>query len=319
MVRSLLIREKQVAESLPIKDSIRLARGAYVHLAMSEALNPERTILSIPLGASLFTMPAHILGSRITSVKIARLNPRNHAKHLPSVIATVYVYDASTGQELARIEANNLTAIRTAASTAVATNLLAQKNIETLGILGTGKQARAHVPALLAVRDFSRILAFSPNRAHRKAFAREMTRKFHVRADPAKNPREVAKASDVLILATNSTTPLFSGKLVRPGTHVNAMGAALPKNREVDSHLVKSSFLVVDSLTQAKSSYGDIMIPLKDGAIKETEIHQLGDLLVNPTKLSRVRGTTLFKSGGLAALDAVFAEHVVSLISDKSQ
>ena len=313
MAVPLLIDEGRVADLLNIADSISLAREVYVRTAKREALSPERVILSVPHGVSVFTMPSHVLGQRTVSVKVARLNPENPEKRLHSVMATIYVYDSVSGQELARVEADALTALRTAASSAVATDLLAPKACDTLGIFGTGTEASAHVPALLHVRKFSHILVYSRDSGRRRSFAHRITKTYGVPAKASDTPKEMVQSSQVLLLATNSSIPLFDGELVKPGTHVNAIGAALPTDRETDTLLVKNSFLVVDSAAQAKSSYGDILIPLREGAIGQGDISELGTLLVNPGKIPRTpKQITLFKSGGLAALDAAFADHLLS-------
>ena len=310
----LLIGESQVAGLVTVSDSIRLVREAYVRLAQRRALNPERAWLSVPGGVSVFTMPAHILGERTVSVKIARLNTGNPNTSLPSVLATIYVYSSLTGEELARVEAETLTAMRTAASTAVATDLLARRDCKTLGVIGTGRQADAHLPAMMMVRKFSRILVYSRNKTRRKDFAENASSKLSTPVEPASSPEEVVVSSDVVVLATNSKLPLFKGEIVKPGTHVNAVGAALPEAREVDSLLVKRSRLIVDSIAQAKSSYGDIMIPLQERAIRETDLNELGDLLAHPQLDFKDGEITLFKSGGLAVLDANLANHIVTRV-----
>jgi len=226
-------------------------------------------------------------------------------------MASLYVYDSTTGVELARVEAEELTAIRTAASSAVATDLLAPSSCETLGIIGTGKQAKAQVPALLKVRRFSEILVYSRRKAHRNKFAEQIHRTHGVRVRPTASPEEVAGSSQVLVLATNSETPLFDGNLVNPGTHVNAIGSALPTTREVDNNMVARSFIVVDSIPQAISTYGDIMIPLKQRKINREDLNELGHLLTRPIPLPGREMIRLFKSGGLAALDAIFADYIV--------
>jgi len=301
----------EVSRLLRTSDSIRLARDAYIKLARHQALSPERFVLTVPRKTSFFIMPAHILGQKTVTVKIARLNPANPTKGLPSVMASLYVYDSTTGVELARVEGEELTAIRTAAGSAVATDLLAPGSCDTLGIIGTGKQARAQVPALLKVRKFSEILVYSRRKAHRDKFAEQIQKTHQVRVRPAASPEEVAGSSQVLVLATNSETPLFDGNLVNRGTHVNAIGSALPTTREVDDNLVARSFIVVDSIPQAISTYGDIMIPLKQRKINLEDLNELGQLLTRPIPLPGGEMISLFKSGGLAVLDAVFADYIV--------
>ena len=316
----LRITEAEVRRLFAFPKAIDLAREAYVKLGRREALSPQRIMISIPGGATVFFMPAYVLGHRTVSIKVARANPRNPAQSLPTVMVTVYVYDSQTGAELAQIEAEALTAIRTAASTAVATDLLARGNAGTLGVLGSGREAEAHVAAIREVRHLSRILVYSRNRKKREAFAADVVAKHSIQASATESPEELAEQSEIIVTATTSETPVFNGKRVRPGTHVNAIGAALPGHREVDTSLVQRSILVVDSRQQALSTYGDVMIPIREHAIDRSHIRaELGELLVSRRTVERgPREITLFKSGGLAVLDAMAADFIVSKSSASS-
>src|SRR6266852_2699992 len=279
----LSISEAEVGQALTVRKSIQLARKAYVKRAMERVLEPLRTWFTIPGGASFYFMPAHVFGLRTVTVKVVSVKPRNSNDSLPSTSATIYVFDSKTGSELTRIAGNNLTAIRTAASSALATDILALKEIETLGIIGTGKQALAHVPAILEVRDVSRVLVYSRSKAHRAAFVQSASKNTGVPINTATSSEEVARKSDVLVLATSSRVPLFRGNTVRPGAHVNAIGASLPSSREMDTTLLKRSVLAVDSVEQAVATYGDIMIPLREKAITRSHIKaELGELLLDP-------------------------------------
>jgi ornithine cyclodeaminase len=259
-------------------------------------------------------MPAHVFGLGTVSVKVVSVNPRNRNGSLPSTSASIFVFDSKTGLELARIAGDNLTAIRTAASSALATDILALKEIGTLGIIGTGKQAQAHVPAMMEVRKFSRVLVYSRSKAHRAAFVRSASENTSVPVTTTTCAEEVARKSDALVLATSSRVPLFNGSIVPLGTHVNAVGSALPNSREMDTTLVKRSVLVVDSMEQAVATYGDITIPLKEKTITQSHIRaELGELLLNPSIVDRRRNDiTVFKAGGLGVLDAVFADYIFS-------
>ena len=152
--------------------------------------------------------------------------------------------------------------------------------------------------------------------ARREAFARKILRDCKVEASAANSPEEVVNESDVLVTATTSHTPLFKGELVKDGSHLNIIGAAEPDAREVDTKLVKRSILVVDSREQAISTYGDISIPIKEKAIEDTHIRaELGELLAKKRSISRgPNDVTLFKSGGLAVLDAMAADYIMSKI-----
>jgi len=310
----LRVTEVDVRNLLPFSKAVELAREAYVKLAKGEAVNPERVLLSVPGGASMFFMPAHVSGQRTVSIKIARVNPENPARSLPTVMFDILVYDSRSGALLAEIPGETLTAIRTAASSAVATDVLAQGDVESLGLLGTGRQAEAHVPAIQQVRDISRVVVYSRDKTRREAFARQISRDYELETLTADSPEQVVKQSNLIVTATTSHTPLFKGELVKKDTHVNAVGAAEPGAREIDTSLVKRSILVVDSRAQAISTYGDIMIPMRENAIEEAHIRaELGELLAKKRSISRgPNDITLFKSGGLAVLDAVAADYIVS-------
>jgi len=312
----LRVTEADVRNLLPYSRAIELVREAYLRLANGKAINPDRVWLTVPNGASMFFMPAYVSGQRTVSVKIARLNPRNPAVSLPTVMSDIFVYDSQSGVLLAEFPGESLTAIRTAASSAVATDVLARKDVECLGLLGAGRQAEAHVPAIRVVRDISRVVVYSRDKGRREAFAREISRNHKVEALAASSPEQVVKESDLIVTATTSHTPLFKGELVKDGSHLNIIGAAEPDAREVDTKLVKRSILVVDSREQAISTYGDISIPIKEKAIEDTHIRaELGELLAKMRSISHgPNDVTLFKSGGLAVLDAMAVDYIMSQI-----
>ncbi|TMI23422.1 hypothetical protein E6H19_08810 [Candidatus Bathyarchaeota archaeon] len=314
MKAALSISERDVSQTLTIQKSIQLARQAYVKRARGRVLEPLRTWFTVPGGASFYFMPAHVLGLRTVSAKVVSVNPRNRNGSLPSTSTSISVFDSKTGSELARIAGDSLTGIRTAASSALATDSLALKELDTLGIIGTGKQAQAHVPAIMEVRNVSRVLVYSRSKAHRAAFVRSASKNISVPVTTAASTEEVARRSDALVLATSSRVPLFNGSIVPLGTHVNAIGSALPNSREIDTTLVERSILVVDSMEQAVATYGDVMIPLEEKAITRSHIRaELGELLLNPSIIDRDRNDiTIFKAGGLGVLDAVFADYIVS-------
>ena len=305
------VTEADVKRLLPFSKAIELVREAYVRLARGEAANPLRVLLSVPGGASMFFMPGHVYGQGSVAVKVARVNAGNPKVSLPTVLLTIYAYDATTGLQVAEVEGEWLTAVRTAASTAVATDILARKSVRVLGIFGTGMEATTHIPMLMLVRDFDKILVYSRDKRRRKSFAEKMSRDHGITVVAADSPERVARESDVIVTATTSDTPVFNGSLVKTGSHVNAIGSAAPEAREVDTELVKKSRVVVDSRAQALTTYGDIIGPVRDGAIRDSEILELGALLIGRTKLVRAGDLTLFKSGGLAVLDATITDYIL--------
>ena len=310
--RMLHVTEADVKSLLSFSKAVELVREAYVRLARGEAANPSRVLLSVPGGASMFFMPGHVYGQGSVTVKVARVNAGNPKVSLPTVLLTIYAYDATTGVQVAEVEGEWLTAVRTAASTAVATDVLANKNAKVLGVFGTGQEAVTHIPTLMLIRDFDRILAYSRDKARRELFAEKMSRDYGIAVVAADSPERVARESDVIVTATTSDTPVFEGSLVKLGSHVNAIGSATPEAREVDTELVKRSRVVVDSRAQALTTYGDIIGPIREGAIRESEMLDLGEILIGKTEtVHRAGDLTLFKSGGLAILDAMITDHIL--------
>ena len=314
------VNEADVKRLLPFSKAIELVREAYVRLARGEAANPPRVLLSVPGGASMFFMPGYVYGQGSVAVKVARVNAGNPKVSLPTVLLTIYAYDATTGVQVAEVEGEWLTAVRTAASTAVATDILASKSVRVLGVFGTGMEATTHVPMLMLVRDFDRILVYSRDKGRRELFAEKTARDHEIPVVAADSPGRVAKESDVILTATTSDTPVFDGSLVKPGSHVNAIGSATPEAREVDTELVMKSRVVVDSRPQALTTYGDIIGPIREGIIRESEILELGEILTGKMKVVHsTADLTLFKSGGLAVLDAMITDYILRQLSHRKQ
>ena len=306
------VNEADVKRLLPFSKAIELVREAYVRLARGEAANPLRVLLSVPGGASMFFMPGHVYGQGSVAVKVARVNAGNPRVSLPTVLLTIYAYDATTGVQVAEVQGEWLTAVRTAASTTVATDILASKSVRVLGVFGTGREAVTHIPMLMLVRDFDKVLVYSRDKARRELFAEKTSRDHEIPVVAADSPGRVARESDVIVTATTSDIPVFEGSLVKAGSHVNAIGSATPEAREVDTALVKRSRVVVDSRAQALTTYGDIIEPIREGSIRESEILELGEAIIGRKRVVMRDGDlTLFKSGGLAVLDATITDHIL--------
>jgi ornithine cyclodeaminase/alanine dehydrogenase-like protein (mu-crystallin family) len=265
---------------------------------------PVRTQLTI--GPSiLLLMPCHDSGLQAAGVKIVTVNP------LSGVNATYALLDPDSGKTLAVMEANYLTDLRTAATSAVATDLLARPKAETLGIFGSGRQAKIHFSVLPYVRRFRRFLVCGSSRADLAAFCNALKQEQGIDVEPV-NAEACAREADVLCTCTTSSEPLFDGNLLRPGTHLNLVGAFQPHAREVDSKTVRRARVVVDTYEGALAEAGDLLIPLRDGVI--TRDHILADLHEIASGKKQVRNSgediTLFKSVGCALEDLVTANLV---------
>jgi len=271
------------------------------------ALMPTRTQMKLTDGIFLI-MPCHDRLGRGLGMKLVKFNenPRNPDDRLQ---ATYILLDADTGCAKLVIPANYLTDMRTAATSAVATRLLAREDARVLGVFGTGRQARAHLHVLRHVRNFERALVCGRETARSRHFAEQMEHELGMKVE-AVYSRTCANESDVLCTCTTSKTPLFDGKMLRKGAHINAVGSFQPTTREIDDDTVRHARIVVDTYDGALAEAGDLLIPLKSGVIKRVNL--IADLheLTRGKKTVRTGPSdiTVFKSVGNALEDLVAAE-----------
>ena len=310
------VTEADVKRILSFPSAIELVREAYLKLAQGRTTNPQRILLQVPNGASMYFMPGYVHGQRTVAIKAARVNSDNSRGSLPTVLVTIYAFDSTSGVQLAQIEADWLTAVRTAASTAVATDLLARKNVRVLGVFGSGMEARSHVLALELVRDFETVFVYSRNALKRDAFAKQMSKETGLKVQAVESADHAAAEADVILTATTSSAPVFPGKLVRSGTLVDAIGRSAPDAREIDTDLIKRARVVVDSREQALATYGDIMTSVKENVLRESDILELGELLSGNSRVQlNEKDLILFKAGGLAVLDAMVTDYILNSLS----
>ena len=298
-----LYSEEQVRQAVNIDEVIRVIREAFSR-GFGKFHMPARTILNMD-DAVLLVMPCYDSALHAAGVKLVSVSAK------AGVQAVYELLDPKTGIALARMEANYLTDVRTAATSAVATDLLARKDVETLGIFGTGRQARAHFAALPRVRKFKRFLVCGSGRSDLAAFCSEMKNDLGLNVETT-NAETLARESDVICTCTTATLPLFDGNWLRPGTHLNLVGAFQPETREVDDIAVKRSYVVVDTHEGALQEAGDLLIPIKNGTINRS--HIAADLHESASGKKPARASaesiTLFKSVGCAVEDLVTAQLV---------
>jgi len=275
------------------------------------ALIPLRTQMRLAEGVFLL-MPCYDRQDRALGMKLITVldNPPTPEQKIQ---ATYLVLAPNTGEPTASMSAAYLTDLRTAAASAVATKYLAREDVRVLGVFGTGRQARSHLRVLRLVRNFERFLVSGIDHGQSVEFAQQMARELGAPVE-AVYSRACAAESDVLCTCTTSRTPLFDGPLLRPGTHLNCIGAFQPNTREVDSTTVLRSRVVVDTYEGAFAEAGDLLMPMNEGVI--TRAHILADLheLVARKKTVRrnAQEITMFKSVGVALEDLAAAELVAA-------
>jgi ornithine cyclodeaminase/alanine dehydrogenase-like protein (mu-crystallin family) len=217
----------------------------------------------------------------------------------------VMLYSAETGELLAMLQADRLGQMRTGAASGVATKYLARAEAHTVGIFGTGWQARSQLEAVCAVCHIQSIKAYGRDATRRQTFCAEMSQQLGISVEPAATPEATVKGMDVVITSTNARDPLFDGHWIEPGAHVNAIGSNALIRREIDDTTVRrSALIVVDSKAQAHLECGDLLGPLERGLIHWEQIRELGDVVAGCIPGRRqASDITLFESHGLAIWD----------------
>jgi ornithine cyclodeaminase len=307
-----ILNADEVRRALPMADAVEAMKRAFGLLSAGAVSMPLRTRVEVPdqEAASLF-MPAYGGAEAGLAVKVVSVFPHNPERGRPTIHAVVIVLDPETGAPAALLEGATLTAIRTGAASGAATDLLARTDARTAAIFGSGAQARTQLEAVCTVRKITRAWVCGIDPPGLEAFAREMAGRGPCPTDVriAATPEEALAEADVVCTATTSATPVFDGRGVRPGTHINAIGSYTPQMQEIDGDLVARSLVVVDSRQAALVESGDLILPIRQGKLREDRIHgELGEI-VNGVIAGRTgeEQITLFKSVGVAIQDAVAA------------
>lgn len=297
--RVLVLSEEEVEHLFPMVEAIPVMEEALQALARGEVDQPLRSKLMPSEAPGLLgLMPAWRGGaSPMFGLKEVCVFPGNPARGLDTHLGAVLLHSGETGELLAVMNAAAITAIRTAAVSAVATRLLARPEASRLAIIGAGVQARKHLEAMKCVRNISQI----------KVFSRSGTRGLGVEAATAE---EAVSDADIIVTATSAREPVLLREWVRPGTHINAVGSSVPGARELGSSLVAAASLFVDRRESTVRESGDYLFALQEGAIGGPE-HirgELGELLLGTAAGRQSREeVTLFKSLGLAIEDVAAA------------
>ena len=293
----LFLKEEQIRQQLRMGDLIPAMEKALIDFSAGRVTQPVRSIISVdPPGGFLGLMPAltpHGLG-----LKAVTFYPSNADRGIPTHMATIFLVDPQTGTPLAIMDGRLITEMRTAAVSAAATKLLAAPDAKVLAVLGSGVQARSHVEALRLVRPFKEIRVWSPTIDNAKQFAQEI-------GATAMSAEQAVRGADVIVTATSSKTPVLSGAWLKPGSHVNAVGACRPDWRELDDQAMQSGVLFVDSREGAVKESGDVIL-------SEANIYaEIGEALAGSVQ-ARANETTIFKSLGMAVEDLAAAMLVYS-------
>jgi alanine dehydrogenase len=248
----------------------------------------------------------------VAGLKVVSIFPGNRERGDESHFGAVLLFETETGRPIAYLDAAAITAIRTAAVSAVATRLLARADAGELALLGAGVQARSHLAALREVRELRRVWVWSRRPESARSFAAEQSARHRLPVEAAPSAAAAVAGADLVCTVTASHQPVLAGEWLSPGVHVNAVGASHAAARELDSAAVARARLFVDRRESTINEAGDFLVPLREGVIAEDHIQgEIGDLLLGRlTGRRSASEITLFKSLGLAVEDLAAAHHV---------
>ena len=299
------VTERQVKEAVSMPEAMDLVERVLGRMAAGRAVNHPRRRVSMESRTLLHYMAGGDNDSGLVGIKVYASNPAVGAPDF-----RVLLFDSSTAQLLAEIEANILGQIRTGAASGVATRHLARGDASQVAIFGSGFQAETQLEAVSCARRLEQVRVFSRKPERRSAFAERMSQRLNLPIDACQSPEEAMEGADIVITVTNSRSPVFPGKLLRPGTHINAAGSNHVMRREIDGDAVRmASLIAVDSMEQAQMEAGDLTQAETEGAFSWADACELHEVLAgNIPGRTSAEQVTLFESQGLAVEDIAMAE-----------
>ncbi len=302
---ALLISEEEVKALLPMNAALEAIEECFRRMGEGRAKVQMRHRLELPEKGFLHYMAAADSASGYMGMKI-------YTSVAGSLRFMVPLYRAASGELLALIEANHLGQIRTGAATGVATKYMAKSDAKTVGIIGTGFQARTQLEAIAGVRNLLQVRCYGRDKARREAFAREMTERLRVPVEAVESGEAAVRDAEIAVTSTSSSRPVLLGAWLSPGTHINAIGANFPQKRELDEEAVtRAGIIVADSREQSKQEAGDLIHVLGSDPGRWANVKEISDIVIGlaPGRTSE-RQITLFKSNGIASEDIAVAGKV---------
>lgn len=298
-----------------MKEAIEYVEEAYKQLTLGNALVPQRIAITDPAPGLTLVMPG-IIGGEMNALatKIVSVYKKNPEKYnMPTVLAKIMVQDINTGDIVGIMDGSLITAMRTGAATGVSVKYLARKESKSMGIYSAGVQARKQVSGVYWGLNgkLEKCLVYDPNTAAAEEFKKTIESELKINVEIVSSGDEILK-TDIIVAATTSTTPLFSGKDVPEGVHISSIGAHAPEARELDSKTIERASILTAGLKEAcLAEAGDYIIPISEGIIKEDNVISIGEIILGNNKgRTSDQDITVFKSVGISAQDVAVAKLV---------
>ncbi len=313
-MKILILNHDEVVQLLPMAECIGVMREALIRLARGQVHQPLRMIVKPPDVAGVMgVMPSYMSGDDAAyGLKTVCVFPENPSQGKDAHQGSVMLFSAETGELQAMMNASAVTAIRTAAVSGVATDLLAREDAHELAIAGAGVQARTHLAAMSCVRSIERCRIASRTIEHARQLVDEMSDRFPFPLAAVETVEQALADADLIVTATNAKEPVLKREWISPGVHLNVVGSSSPKSREVDTATMAAAALFVDRRESTLNEAGDYLFAASEGAIGPDHIRaELGELLTG-SKRGRTSPDeiTLFKSLGLAVEDLAAAAYL---------
>ena len=309
-----VLRSADVHSLLPMGECIDLMHRTMSAVSEGRVVLPLRSVLVMPGELGMMgNMPGYLGEPECFGVKLVSLIPRNKPPQYSSHLGIVLLFEVEHGQPVAMLDAAEITAIRTAAASGLATRLLAKPEASDLAILGAGEQASSHLAAMLCVRKLRRIRVWGRDEDKAAAFALTEGAKHKVTIEVVSTPREAVTGADIICTVTKARDPILLGEWIEPGAHLNVVGSSISTTAEIDTPAVVKSRFFVDYRSSTITEGGEYLRALRAGAI--TPEHILGEIgeVANGSKTGRTSpgDVTLYKSLGIAPQDLASAHYVL--------
>lgn len=303
----LFLGEAEVEELLNMDDAVGIVEETFRQQGNGNMINHPRNRIKTPKSM------LHYLPGAVPHMNVMGYKAYTSSK--AGIKFRVFLHDIETGELLSIMDGNYMGMIRTGAATSVATKHMSRPDSSRVGIFGAGWQARGQALGVCAAREIRNISVYSRDPNRRKAFCDEMRNLLDLEVIPAEKPEDVLNEVDILITATTSAQPVFSGELVGPGVHINAIGGNFLFKREIDERCVsKCAVIVVESKEQSKLEAGEFMPLVEKGRLWWEGVHELGEVVTGKINgRNNDREITLFKSLGIAIEDIAVAAHIYKL------
>jgi ornithine cyclodeaminase/alanine dehydrogenase-like protein (mu-crystallin family) len=313
------LSRSDLRRAVPMHDAVELMKIAFRELSAGRALSPVRAVVPIGDPSSLIlSMPGYVASEHAAGIKIVSYFARNADAGLPVIHALVYMVDADTGQPLGIMEGGYVTALRTGAVSGAATDLLARPDATVLAVIGPGVQGATQAAAVCCVRPITKIVAAGRRQEGLNDFVASVRRDWpeleSVEIVTTTDADEAVRRADVVCCATPARSPVFSDSAVRPGTHINAVGAFTPEMQEVPPETIRRATVVVDSVEACREEAGDLLKPTQAGLIGEDHWSRELGWVVDGTATARssMDEITFFKSVGNSVQDVVVGQRALA-------